>query len=184
MQLPAFPAGRKYGRIPHTFTYLITNMDSNDTCPCGSEQKYSQCCEPYITGKEPAPTAEKLMRSRYVAYTLKNNDYLLETWHSSTRPSEELPADENIEWRGLEILRTEEGGENDYKGFVEFRAKCRVNGEAAGLDEGSEFVKEDGRWYYVDGSGISPIRTREKRVGRNDPCPCGSGKKFKKCCGP
>lgn len=124
------------------------------------------------------------MRSRYVAYTQTNNDYLLKTWHVSTRPAEQLPAVQGIDWRSLTILRTEQGQENDSHGIVEFRAKCRVDGEAAGVDEASEFLKEDdGLWYYVDGAGISPVRTRDNRVGRNDPCPCGSGKKFKKCCG-
>lgn len=158
-------------------------MSDSKLCPCGSGKEYSQCCEPYLNGSEIAPTAEKLMRSRYVAYTLLNNDYLLQTWHESTRPKDYQPAEEGIDWRGLDILRTEAGGENDDRGIVEFRAKCRVNGESAGVDEASEFLKEDGRWYYVDGGGISPIRTREHRVGRNDPCICGSGKKYKKCCG-
>lgn len=122
------------------------------------------------------------MRSRYVAYTLKNSEYLLSTWHTSTRPSEN-PVDESLQWRGLEILSTSQGGEGDERGIVEFRAKCRVKDESAGLDESSEFVKEDGKWYYLDGSGIKPIRSRQDRVGRNEPCPCGSGKKYKKCCG-
>ena len=158
-------------------------MDSNNLCPCGSGNEYSQCCAPFINGERSAPTAEKLMRSRYVAYTQANNDYLLKTWHESTRPTDYLPAEEGIDWRGLTILRTEQGTENDSQGVVEFRAKCRVKGEAAGVDEASEFVKEDGQWYYVDGTGISPVRTREQRTGRNEPCPCGSGKKYKKCCG-
>ena len=158
-------------------------MSDSNLCPCGSGIEYSQCCEPYINGSEIAPTAEKLMRSRYVAYTQVNNDYLLETWHESTRPKDFMPAEEGIDWRGLTILRCEAGGENDSDGVVEFRAKCRVKGESAGVDEASDFVKENGRWYYVDGHGISPVRTREQRVGRNDPCICGSGKKYKKCCG-
>jgi len=163
----------------------ISDMTTESTahCPCGNKKTYQQCCEPYISGKEQAPTAEILMRSRYVAYTLNDNDYLLKTWHSKTRPDEH-PTNDKLQWRGLDIISTDAGGENDDQGIVEFRAKCRVNGESAGLDESSEFVKEDGKWYYVDGGGIKPIRSRQDRVGRNDPCPCNSGKKFKKCCGP
>lgn len=158
-------------------------MENLKLCPCCSGTNYGQCCEPYITGTQEAPTAEALMRSRYVAYTQNNNDYLLATWHESTRPKDDLPADENINWCNLEILTTEDGTENDHTGVVEFRAKCRVKGESAGLDEASDFVKEEGRWYYVDGRSIQPVRTRQQRVGRNEPCPCGSGKKYKKCCG-
>ena len=158
-------------------------VNTETQCPCGSKNSYTDCCEPYIQGKSTPATAETLMRSRYVAYTRNDNDYLFATWHSSTRPSEN-PANEKLQWRGLEIISTEAGGENDDRGVVEFRAKCRVNEESAGLDESSEFVKEDGKWYYVDGGSIQPIRSRENRVGRNDPCPCNSGKKYKKCCGP
>ena len=157
-------------------------MSEFDQCPCGSGAKYTKCCEPYIKGDAMPPTAEATMRSRYVAYVIKDNDYLLKTWHESTRPEDELPAaDDNVEWTGLEILTTSDGLEKDSRGVVEFRAKCRVNGQTSGLDEASDFVKEKDQWFYVDGGGISPVQS--KKVGRNEPCPCGSGKKFKKCCG-
>jgi len=159
-------------------------MTASDLCPCCSGISYKKCCEPYISGKEIPPTAEKLMRSRYVAYSQQNNQYILDTWHSSTRPDIPNPAeDRNVEWIGLKILSTDMGGPDDTKGYVEFRARCRVKGEAGGLDEASEFVKEDGRWFYVDGSTIQPQKNSGSKVGRNDPCPCGSGKKYKKCCG-
>ena len=159
-------------------------MTASDLCPCCSGNTYKKCCEPFISGKEIPPTAEQMMRSRYVAYSQQNNQYILDTWHSSTKPDIPNPAeDSNVEWTGLKILSTDMGGPNDNKGYVEFRARCRVKGEAGGLDEASEFTKEDGRWYYVDGSAIQPQRNSEEKVGRNDPCPCGSGKKYKKCCG-
>ena len=159
-------------------------MTASDLCPCCSGKPYKECCEPFILGKEIPSTPELLMRSRYVAYSQQNNQYILDTWHSSTRPDIPNPAEDgNVEWIGLKILSTNLGGPKDTKGFVEFRARCRVKGEAGGLDEASEFVKEDGRWYYVDGSAISPQKNNEAKVGRNDPCPCGSGKKYKKCCG-
>jgi len=156
--------------------------EQNALCPCNSGEKYDNCCAPYLRGEATPPTAEATMRSRYVAYTQKDNDYLLKTWHESTRPQDELPAgDDSVVWTGLQILRTDAGGEQDNEGVVEFRARCRVNGEAGGLDEASDFVRENGQWYYVDGHAISPVKS--EKVGRNDPCPCGSGKKYKKCCG-
>ena len=90
------------------------------------------------------------------------------------------------EWKQLDILATEGGEADDEEGFVEFRA---VFSEAGGEDmahtERSRFVKEGDRWYYVDGLLPTPVtyRREEEKVGRNDPCPCGSGKKYKKCCG-
>ncbi|MDH5324036.1 MAG: YchJ family metal-binding protein [Gammaproteobacteria bacterium] len=156
-------------------------MQTDTLCPCGSESSYTDCCGPYLDGSKTAPTAESLMRSRYVAYSRNDADYLLKTWHHSTRPEQD-PTDSNVQWIGLQILRTEAGGTQDDRGLVEFRARCRINGQAGGLDEASEFIKEEGQWFYVDGSTIQPIRNQEKQ-GRNDPCACGSGKKYKKCCG-
>lgn len=159
-------------------------MTANDLCPCGSGNPYQKCCEPFIIGAEIPATAEALMRSRYVAYSQQNNQYILDTWHSSTKSDDTKPAeDPDVQWIGLKILHTEEGGPNDDRGVVEFRARCRIKGEAGGLDERSEFIKENGRWYYVDGFAISPQKTAHLKVGRNEPCPCGSGKKYKKCCG-
>ena len=159
-------------------------MTSSELCPCGTEKPYSQCCEPYILGEKIPATAETLMRSRYTAFSQQNNQYIIDTWHKSTLPDDPKPAeDPNVQWIGLKIIRTEAGDINDDRGVVEFRARCRIKGEAGGLDESSEFVKEDGRWFYVDGSAIQPEKTRHNKVGRNDPCSCGSGKKFKKCCG-
>jgi len=159
-------------------------MTMKNQCPCGSDNPQEQCCEPYLSGEAIPPTAETLMRSRYVAYTQNNNEYIMATWHHSTRPEDAKPADDrNVEWLGLQILRTENGGPDDSKGIVEFRARCRVKGEAGGVDEASEFVKEDGRWFYVDGFSIQPVKTRHLKIGRNDPCSCGSGKKYKRCCG-
>jgi len=158
-------------------------MSDQNTCPCGSGFLPVECCQLYISGDKVAPTAEALMRSRYVAYASNNNEYILQSWHPSTRPKETELIDNDTEWTGLEILNTQAGLENDSKGIVEFRARCKIKGQSAGLDESSEFIREDGIWYYVDGSSIQPIRTRDKKVGRNEPCPCGSGKKYKRCCG-
>ncbi len=119
-------------------------------CPCGSSNPYSACCARYLEGNEPAPTAEALMRSRYTAYTLLREDYLLATWHPSTRPSalglaEEAPT----KWLGLEVKRHEQ--QDADHAIVEFVARYKVHGRAHRLHEVSRFVREAGRWFYVDG---------------------------------
>ena len=92
------------------------------------------------------------MRSRYTAFTLKNEHYLLGTWHASTRPGDMGFANSGpVKWMGLTIIRTEAGGKHDERGWVEFAARCKVNGKAEKLHETSRFVKEDGIWFYVDG---------------------------------
>lgn len=122
-----------------------------NNCPCGSEQTYNQCCRQYHDGKT-APTAEALMRSRYSAYVLRNGAYLHRSWHSSTRPNKksllQLPP---MDWLGLEIVRTEQGGKQDVSGTVEFIASYREGEKIGKLHETSQFVKEDGKWYYVIG---------------------------------
>jgi len=139
-------------------------------CPCGGPS-YATCCGPYIDGAALPPTAETLMRSRYTAYGLRNEPYLLATWHASTRPSEPILSDEEkLQWLGLEVksaLRLRQrkaevagattahlaGPDRD---TVEFVARFKVNGKAQRLHEISNFVREpaDGgpRWFYVDGS--------------------------------
>lgn len=159
-------------------------MTKESICPCGSEHEYQQCCGPYIDGVLLPPTAEALIRSRYSAYTQQNDDYLLRTWHPDTRPVDEAPSDDdNTVWTGLKVLRTEAGKADDRQGMVEFIATCEVKGATSQLHEISQFVFEDGQWFYVDGTGQQPQRRSEEKIGRNDPCPCNSGKKFKKCCG-
>lgn len=121
-------------------------------CWCGRPVPAAECCGRYLDGDVPAPTAEALMRSRYSAYVLRAEPYLLATWHVSTRPvSLDLAADVATKWLGLEIKRTEAGGEQDERGIVEFVARYKVGGRAHRLNEISRFVREDGRWYYVDG---------------------------------
>ena len=119
-------------------------------CPCGSNQNYLDCCARYLDGGEAAPTAEALMRSRYAAYTLGREDYLLATWHYSTRPTSlDLVAEPRSKWLGLEVKRHEQP-EPDHA-MVEFVARCKVGGRAHRLHEISRFVREAGQWFYVDG---------------------------------
>jgi SEC-C motif-containing protein len=104
-----------------------------------------------------AETAEQLMRARYTAYTLAREDYLLRTWHPSTRPQAlGLRAAAPVKWLGLAILRTHSGGPHDSDGTVEFMARYKPSGRAERLHEVSRFVKENGQWFYVDGE-VRPI---------------------------
>lgn len=120
--------------------------DTAQACPCGSGKPYAQCCGPYHDGT-PAPTPEALMRSRYAAFVLCKADYLLATWHPSARPAE-LDLDPRLHWLGLDVRRCAASGD---EGEVEFTVRCKLNGKAARMHEVSRFVREDGRWFYVDG---------------------------------
>ena len=158
-------------------------MNTIEHCPCGNSIPYKKCCGVFIEGTQRPDTAEKLMRSRYSAYTLQNDKYLLETWHPKTRPNTKPSDDDNTTWTNLEILRTEGGLKNDAEGVVEFIATCDVKGNTSHIHETSNFLYEDDRWYYVDAQIQQPVRREIPKIGRNDPCHCGSNKKFKKCCG-
>jgi SEC-C motif domain protein len=158
-------------------------------CACGSGNKYQECCEKYISGQEIAPTAESLMRSRYTAFTNGSIDYLFNTHHSSTKETLDRTEVENwskdSEWEGLTIKNIEKGQEADSDGSVEFIAEFKIDGVLQKHHEKASFKKEDdGRWYFQDGKVQNrPITRAASKVGRNDPCVCGSGKKYKKCCG-
>lgn len=122
------------------------------------------------------------MRSRYTAYVVKDVDYLLKTWHPSTRPAT-IVADTIPEWFSLRIVPTEAGNESDTHGVVEFKAEAISQKKIFSLHEVSRFVKENNQWLYVDGDIIESPPGIHHKVGRNARCPCGSGKKYKKCCG-
>ncbi|HWL16414.1 MAG TPA: YchJ family metal-binding protein [Opitutus sp.] len=157
-------------------------------CPCGSGRSYETCCEPIIGGA-PAPTAEALMRSRYSAYVKHAFDHLGRSLSAKERkdysPDDARNWAERSEWLGLTILRTEKGGPTDDEGVVEFSARFKTEGKEHEHLESALFTREDGNWVYA---GQLPqrgqtVRYEKPKVGRNDPCPCGSGKKYKKCCG-
>lgn len=158
-------------------------------CPCGSGKQLAQCCGPYIEGTENAPTAEALMRSRYTAYVINKTDYIGATLTAERQEDHDDEAVRNwagsANWLGLEILDTELGREKDDEGMVAFECRYEMDGETHEHRERSYFRKEDGKWFYVTGDMIPPATFRREtpKVGRNEPCPCGSGKKFKKCCG-
>lgn len=160
-----------------------------EQCPCGSKKNYNVCCAPYLEGKEPAPTAEALMRARYTAYATTNIDFILQTTHKSglkkVDPESSRKWSEESKWHGLEILSTKRGTAGDLEGEVEFIARYTAqDNEEVEHHEISTFKKEDNKWFFLDGRvvGKDPYIRKESKVGRNDPCPCGSNKKFKKCC--
>jgi SEC-C motif-containing protein len=157
-------------------------MTNTAPCACNSGKQYSSCCEPLISESSSASTAEALMRSRYVAFAVRNVRYLLRTWHPSTRPVS-IAASSLPELYGLQIVRTEAGSETDDEGVVEFRAQRALKRKIKSIHEVSRFVKENGKWLYV-GDALESAPAVSHKTGRNAPCPCGSGKKFKRCCGP
>lgn len=119
-------------------------------CPCGSNREFADCCARYLEGSEDAPTAEALMRSRYTAYTLLREDYLLATWHASTRPDTlGLAGEAATKWLGLDVKRHEQ--QDEEHALVEFVARFKVQGRAYRLHETSRFLRENGHWLYVDG---------------------------------
>lgn len=157
-------------------------------CPCCSGREAASCCAPLLAGKEVATTAEALMRSRYTAFVQGNLDYIEQT--SAPEALEEFDRDEfarvlsGTTWLGLDVLRTEAGGERDETGQVEFAFHCKYGGEQYTQHELSTFRRENGQWFYVSSdNGPKEEPARVNKVGRNDPCACGSGKKHKKCCG-
>ncbi len=147
-------------------------------CPCGSGRLFTECCRPVIEKHERASSPEELMRSRYTAFTLGNNRYLMESWAEETRPRE-INADEGaIQWLGLTVESCE-GGEDDSKeGTVTFTARFLSGRHLCSLHERSRFIRKKGLWFYLDGE----TRSTTEKPGRNSPCPCGSGKKYKRCC--
>ncbi len=158
-------------------------------CPCGSDKNYTDCCEPLIKGERSAQTAEELMRSRYTAYTKAEVDHILKTSHPDKQDDYDrksvLNWAKNSDWIKLDIIDTDKGGPENDDGQVEFKAHYRKKGERQVHHELATFKKVEGEWYFFDGETPTPqqvVRSSPK-VGRNDPCPCKSGKKYKKCCG-
>jgi len=156
-------------------------------CVCGSKKSYQHCCEPYITGIKTPSTPEELMRSRYTAYAHHRIDYIEKTMTGAAAKNFNMESAEEWSvrclWKSLTVLREELLSKNH--GFVEFIAEYEYEGVSKTLHEVSEFRQINGVWFYVDGT--TPIisrnpRKKQVKVGRNEPCPCGSGKKYKYCC--
>ena len=151
-----------------------SSLTANSPCPCRSGNPYGHCCQPLHQG-QPANTPEALMRSRFSAFALKNERYVLRSWHPTTRPASlSFTADEH--WLGLTVFSQHANGD---EGQVHFRAVCKTPSHWEALEETSRFLREAGHWFYVDGN----TAMSRLDIGRNSPCPCGSGKKNKRCCG-
>ena len=119
-------------------------------CPCRKKSEttdYADCCGRYHAGARPAPTAQALMRSRYTAFVIQNGAYLLSTWHPSTRPPH-MDFTPGQTWTQLKIVST---SHDEARATVEFTARSLIGGRSHVLRETSRFVREDGRWFYVDG---------------------------------
>jgi SEC-C motif-containing protein len=125
---------------------MAQKTKTDTSCPCGRGLPYGECCEPVHDGVPPA-TAEALMRSRYSAFALDGDDFVLSSWHPRTRPAE-LDRDPGLRWTGLNIIETAGGGMFDAEGVVEFRAHFRDHGKDGDMVERSRFVRHDGQWVY------------------------------------
>jgi len=156
-------------------------------CPCGSKKSLTECCETIIQGKQPAKTPEALMRSRYTAYALGDMEYIAETMRGEATkafdPKSALEWSQNATWLGLEVIDAPSIKEDENVGFVEFIAHYIYNHKQQSVHERSEFHRENQCWYYVTGTPGRKKPQKAEKIGRNDACPCESGKKYKKCCG-
>ena len=159
-----------------------------DTCPCGTNKDYANCCEPIHNDHAKAKTPEQLMRSRYSAHVKHLVDYVVATYHPSCEAQmqrEAIQQSVESEWCELEVVKVEDGV-HAQEGFVTFKAYFTEQGIKHCLEERSRFIRENDLWYYIDGTfpnSPSLDKSANSKVGRNDPCTCGSGKKYKKCCG-
>lgn len=158
-------------------------------CPCGSGRPFERCCGPLLSGISKAPTPEALMRSRYTAYVKQDLPYLLRTLHPSQRGDyDEQGAARwarEAEWQSLEVVTVTTDPADANRGSVEFKARYRMQGADHVHHERAAFRRSGGSWYFYDGRlvGSGQFRRQLPKVGRNAPCPCGSGRKYKQCCG-
>ena len=161
--------------------------EATQTCPCGSGAAFAACCEPIINGTRVSESAEELMRARYSAFVTGAIDFIINSTHSRTRKEIDVAFitewSQTSTWNGLEILETKTVDDN--KAFVSFEARYTQAGKEQSHREKSLFEREDGEWRFVTGDELKnpTVRYETPRPGRNDPCPCGSGKKYKKCHG-
>jgi SEC-C motif-containing protein len=156
-------------------------------CPCGTGLELATCCDPYLKGKAKPATAEKLMRARYTAFTTADVDYIEQTTDQSQKKSFDragtLEWAKNSEWKGLEVVSVKDGLEKDTTAEVEFIARYAYNDSDQEHHERADFKKRGDQWFFVDGRLVQAPARNENKIGRNDACTCGSGKKYKKCCG-
>ncbi len=160
------------------------NSGTDQPCPCGSGNSYQACCFPALSGTEPPATATALMRSRFSAYRLQRYDYLMATWDAVSAPAsvDALASScQDTQWVGLQVHGSEQGEAGDNEGWVSFSAWYRAPRESDKLQvlhEHSHFLRDPRGWRYVQGEALR----NPPLPGRNSPCVCGSGRKFKQCC--
>lgn len=151
-------------------------------CECGIEKEFEECCGRFLTGGAQPETAEELMRSRFVAFGMGEFDYIERT---QVDPLPQEVRDRQLpEWETLRVVNTKDGGPEDQTGVVEFVAHYHHHG-CQNHHEKARFSRVDGHWKYVNGdiTEHGTVKRTHPKVGRNDACPCGSGKKHKRCCG-
>ncbi|MFH8347694.1 YchJ family protein [Streptomyces sp. NPDC018045] len=125
-----------------------TAIEPSAPCPCGLQASYEECCARFHLGQAAAPTAERLMRSRYSAFAAGDAPYLLRTWHPATRPAS-LDFEPEQRWTRLEIVTTTGGSAFHSEGTVRFRAHYTLDGEPGVQEENSRFVRDEGAWVYL-----------------------------------
>jgi len=156
-------------------------LKNTNACSCGQSLSLQDCCLPFIQYKALPSTTEQLMRSRFTAYCLHEFEYILNTYCDSTKPqitAAALHADnQHTQWLRLQIVPPSTQTKQDE---VEFKAYYKVNSDFYCMHERSRFEMHKERWLYLD--GVMLESTGLLKIGRNDPCICGSGKKFKRCC--
>jgi SEC-C motif domain protein len=160
-------------------------ITSDSPCPCGSGRTFGECCEPVLKQARPAATAEELMRSRFTAHVVRDYRHLHRTFLGTMRkPYVEETDGVDMDWTRL-VVHEHQVGPGADQAIVDFSAFFRDGEQERALQEKSEFKRIDGAWIYTRTlrQGPPPIKSAHPKVGRNDPCPCGSGKKFKHCCG-
>jgi SEC-C motif-containing protein len=163
-------------------------LDEEKLCYCGSGKPFAECCGPVLDGTRDARTPEELMRARFSAHCLRDYPFLVRSTHPEHREGvteEEIARwATHVQWTKLEVHSATPGAD-DTTGEVSFTAHFTIKNTPQEMREDASFAKVDGKWLYVDGHvyGQEPYRRESPRVGRNDPCPCGSGLKYKKCCG-
>lgn len=160
------------------------NISESDPCPCGSGKSFGVCCRPLHTGARKAATAEELMRARFTAHAVRDFKFLHDSYRATAgKPYTPEDGEPSIVWTRLEI-HAHEITDNPDRSFVDFSAYGTEGGVEKVLHEKAEFLRIDGSWLYNREMrlGPAPYKSAQPKVGRNDPCPCGSGKKYKHCC--
>lgn len=156
-----------------------------ENCPCGSGLGYAECCEPIIKGKRPAATPEELMRARYTAHVKVEVDFIYDSTHADHRQGYDHQGTrrwaEEAEWLGLEVVDSAVSDDGK-SGEVEFIARFRDRSGIRSHHERGQFRQEKKKWYFTEGEMVKSQPIKADKIGRNDPCSCGSGKKYKKCC--